>query len=189
MSKPFVHAKSSAARYGGKPSDYVKIHEKMDCSKGEIGDLRHRALTHHMFFVRECIVPLFGSTITNSDGQEVSVVEICEQHMTEDFSDDGKQAGFVPTAGDYLAEMNYETWLSNGQDGEHPSSQDKRVEWSKKAGVSMVTDGSLKIPGLKPPSKNLLDAVRKAMGETPVPGYLDLHEKPVRQHHGPMKFD
>ena len=138
MSKPFIHAKSSAKTFGGKPSDYVKIHEKMDCSKGEIGDLRHRALTHHMFFVRECVVPIFGSVIVNSDGNEVSVVEICEWHMMEDFSDSGKQQGFIPTAGDYLAELNFETWLNNGQDGAHPASHNKRVEWSERSGKKTV---------------------------------------------------
>ncbi len=34
MSKPFMHAKSSVAKFGGKAADYIKIHEKMDCSKG-----------------------------------------------------------------------------------------------------------------------------------------------------------
>ncbi len=130
MGKPFMHAKTSVKRFGGKPSDYIKIHEKMDCSKGEIGDIRHRLLTHHMFFVRECIVPIFGSTLVNSDGNEVSVVEVCELHIYEDFSDEGKHDGFIPTAGDYLAHLDFATWMNNGEGGA-PESQKKRVEWQK----------------------------------------------------------
>jgi len=44
MAKPFIHAESSVKRWGGKPEDYIEIHNLMDSSKGAIADHRHRAL-------------------------------------------------------------------------------------------------------------------------------------------------
>lgn len=128
MSKPWDHAVSSAKMFGGQPEDYLKIHEKMDCSKGEIGDLRHRALTHHPFFIRECIIPLFGSTIKLPNGTVVSVMNVCEQHLIEDFNDRGSSSGFIPVASDYLSHMTFEPWMNSGEDGHVSPSQTKRTE-------------------------------------------------------------
>lgn len=50
MAKPYIHAISSAKRFGGKPEDYIEIHNLMDSSKGAIPDNRHRALTHNSWF-------------------------------------------------------------------------------------------------------------------------------------------
>ncbi len=30
MSKPYIHALSSAKKFGGKPEDYLEIHQLMD---------------------------------------------------------------------------------------------------------------------------------------------------------------
>lgn len=46
MSKPFIHAQSSAKKFGGIWEDYISIHEFLDSSKSVIADNRHRALTH-----------------------------------------------------------------------------------------------------------------------------------------------
>jgi hypothetical protein len=51
MSKPWIHAVSSARRWGGKPEDYIEIHNLMDSSKATIADSRHRALTHNAWFI------------------------------------------------------------------------------------------------------------------------------------------
>lgn len=45
MSKPFIHAISSAKKFGGKWTDYIEIHELIDSSKSVLSDNRHRALT------------------------------------------------------------------------------------------------------------------------------------------------
>ena len=42
MSKPWIHALSSSRKYGGKPEDYIEIHNLMDSSKSCMGDNRHR---------------------------------------------------------------------------------------------------------------------------------------------------
>lgn len=63
MAKPYIHAESSAKRFGGKSEDYVAIHEFLDSSKSYIPDVRHRALTHNSFFIEVIIPRIFGKTI------------------------------------------------------------------------------------------------------------------------------
>ena len=75
MANPIVHSEASVKNFGGDINDYIKIHEKMDCSKGWIADNRHRCLTHTMFWIKEVMVPIFGSYITNSDEKKVSVAK------------------------------------------------------------------------------------------------------------------
>lgn len=110
MSKPYIHAVSSAKRYGGQPEDYIEIHNLMDSSKGAICDNRHRALTHNSWFLSTILERVFGVTITNSEGRKVSVRDIGEQHVAEDF-----RGQFIPTAQDYLQEMEIKDWMNNGR--------------------------------------------------------------------------
>ncbi len=109
MSKPFIHAKSSAKKFGGTPDEYLAIHDFLDSSKGSIADNRHRALTHTSWFLSFVLERVFGTTIKNSDGKEVSVRDIGEQHILEDFG--GK---FIPSAQDYLQEIDAQPWMQNG---------------------------------------------------------------------------
>lgn len=51
MAKPYIHAESSARRFGGVPKDYLEIHNIMDSSKAVFADNRHRALTHNSWFI------------------------------------------------------------------------------------------------------------------------------------------
>jgi hypothetical protein len=115
MSKPFIHAQSSARRYGGTPDDYIDIHNLMDSSKAAVADNRHRSLTHNAWFIGQIIEKIFGVTRTNSAGRTYSVRDIAEQHVLEDFR--GK---FIPTAQDYIQEMEFKDWMQNG-DGYPPS--------------------------------------------------------------------
>lgn len=45
--KPFVHAKLSVRKYGGKVKDYIDIHNFLDISKMSHPDMRHRAILHN----------------------------------------------------------------------------------------------------------------------------------------------
>jgi hypothetical protein len=118
MSKPWIHAKSSARKFGGSPEDYIEIHNLMDSSKGCIGDNRHRTLTHNSWFISAGgpLERIFGLVITNSSGREVSVRDVGEQHILEDFG-----MRFIPTPQDYLQEMEPKSWMSNGRE-DSPSS-------------------------------------------------------------------
>lgn len=115
MAKPWIHAESSARRFGGKPEDYIKIHNLMDSSKGTIADSRHRALTHNAWFLSTILEEVFGVVITNSDGRKVSVRDIGEQHVLEDYGN-----RFIPSAQDFLQEIELQEWMVNGK-GAPPS--------------------------------------------------------------------
>jgi hypothetical protein len=110
MSKPWIHAESSAKKFGGVPEDYIEIHSLLDSSKAAMCDNRHRALTHNAWFIGTILERVFGVTITNSKGKKVSVRDVGEQHVSEDFR--GK---FIPSAQDYLMEMEFKDWMNNGK--------------------------------------------------------------------------
>jgi hypothetical protein len=104
MAHPYHHSLSSARKFGGKPEDYQKIHDWFDATKEMEPSFRHRALRHHTQGIFEA-ERVFGLTITNSDGKEVPVRFIGEQHVKEDFS------GKIPTVQDWLRGIPYEPWM------------------------------------------------------------------------------
>lgn len=92
----------------------------MDMSKGAVPSNVHRTLTHQSWFLSTVLerVKFANSvespdnrfyTIRNSNGKEISVRDIGEQHILEDFR--GK---FIPTAQDYLCETELKPWMQNG---------------------------------------------------------------------------
>lgn len=115
MSKPWIHAESSARRFGGNPEDYIAVHNLMDSSKATIADSRHRALTHNAWFVGTVLELVFGVTLTNSAGRKVSVRDIGEQHILEDYG-----GRFIPSAQDFLQEIEFKPWMLSGN-GQPPS--------------------------------------------------------------------
>ena len=135
--KPWIHAKSSAKRYGGAPEDYLEIHQLMDSSKSAFPDNRHRALTHNAWFIGAggILERIFGCVITNSDGKEVSVRDIGEQHILEDFG-----MRYIPAASDYLEEMEVKQWMNNGKGEEVPSSHKKIAAKKRVRVVSLDSD-------------------------------------------------
>jgi hypothetical protein len=102
------HAQSSARKWGGKPEDYLAIHEFIDSSKECFGDFRHRALYHNTQGVW-LAQRIFGTVITvrKADGTEytVPVREIAEQHILQDL-------GCIPSVGDWLSQMQPQEWMS-----------------------------------------------------------------------------
>ena len=102
--KPFIHARSSAAKFGGKPEDYLPIHDFMDSSKSALADVRHRAVFHSAFGIF-IVEKVFGVTITNSAGRAVSTRDVAEQHVMEDL-------GTIPTLESWLRNMRIEPWMS-----------------------------------------------------------------------------
>lgn len=104
MTHAYYHSVSSSKKWGGLPDDYQKIHEFLDSSRRHVPDLRHRSLYHHSAGI-ETAVLIFGSTIRNSQGREVPVSHICEQHITEDI-------GFVPSLQDWMDCLKRPRWGS-----------------------------------------------------------------------------
>ena len=103
LMKPFIHSKNSVTKWGGNKEDYQAIHDFIDSSKACHPDVRHRAILHSSFgcFLVEKI---FGITIKNSDGKDVSVRDIAEAHIIEDL-------GFIPRVDHWLKNMPIQDWM------------------------------------------------------------------------------
>lgn len=143
MSKPWKHALSSAKKFGGKPEDYIKIHDWFDSTKQCLADVRHRAILHSAFgiFLAEQV---FGHNITNSENKVISVRDIGEQHVLEDL-------GTIPTMQDWLAGLSIQPWMSR---------PDKRVEEMKLDDIK-EEKAILKVGPLKIPLKKIQDEIEE----------------------------
>jgi hypothetical protein len=97
--------------------DYQAIHDFLDSSKSALADNRHRALTHTTWFIATVIERVFGHTLTNSAGRQVSTRQIAEDHVLEDYG-----GRFIPTAQDFFDGMEYAEWMNNGRGDKMPPS-------------------------------------------------------------------
>jgi hypothetical protein len=104
MAKALHHARASADKFGGRAEDYLPIHEKMDSAKIAHAEVTARCVFHSAFGIF-LIEDLFGRTLINSDGGEVMVRDVAEQHVLEDL-------GFIPSLSDWLAEMPSKPWMA-----------------------------------------------------------------------------
>ncbi len=116
MANAYIHSKLSEKKFKGMWTDYLDIHRKMDCSKAYLSSNIHRTLTHHPFWIHEVMIPLFGDVIKNSDDIIVSVKDICEQHILEDFG-----MKYIPTVNDYFEDVELKEWINNGVSGKPQS--------------------------------------------------------------------
>jgi len=107
MAHPNIHAKSSAKRFGGKPEDYIHIHEWFDETKGWLGHTDHRIFRHHSEGIFEC-ESKFGKTFKNSDGKTVYTRYVGEQHVKEDCNN------YIPSAKEWYINIKnnqLEKWM------------------------------------------------------------------------------
>ena len=114
--KPWIHAKNSVRDFGGRPEDYIEIHDFIDSSKAAVPDMRHRACFHSSFgiFIVEKVFCNYQKNaqcmmvqtpfIKNADGAIVQVRDIAEKHVLEDM-------GRIPTLEDYYKGMPIYEWL------------------------------------------------------------------------------
>jgi len=112
MAHCYFHALSSVRKWGGKPEDYLPLHQWFDQSKAILADPRHRALRHHAegVFMLES---LFGATIVNADGRVVPVRLIGEQHVREDL-------GSIPSFADWARLITPQAWMLRGNHLDEP---------------------------------------------------------------------
>jgi hypothetical protein len=104
---PHHHALTSVKKWGGVVEDYTAIHDWFDATKEVFADARHRALRHHSQGIFEA-ERVFGRTIRNSDGVDIPVRYIGEQHVREDCG------GRIPTVADWLRNIRIEMWMNRG---------------------------------------------------------------------------
>ena len=108
MGKALGHAQSSVKKYGGRVETFLPIHELLDSSRTVFGDVRHRALTHHTYFVQFIPKILGYDTVTvrrKGVRVKISVLAIAEDHIREDFE------GVIPSASDFLGAVNFSDWM------------------------------------------------------------------------------
>ena len=118
--KPLIHAKISAKKFGGESTDYIKLHNWMDHTKAHLPDARHRMILHNSWgiFLGEQI---FGVSIINSNGREISVRTILEQHVIDDL-------GHIPTLKDCVDGLPLEPWMGTGVRGRIPKMKIKNID-------------------------------------------------------------
>jgi hypothetical protein len=114
MAHPWHHSIRSAQLFGGKPEDYLPIHDWFDESKAHLPDLRHRALRHHSEGIFLC-QRIFGVVTQNADGRDIPTRLIAEQHVKDDL-------GWIPTVKDWLMNLKDEPWM--GRTRFRPSEDD-----------------------------------------------------------------
>ena len=114
MAHAYHHALSSVRKWGGTSDDYLDIHAWFDESKQIIADFRHRSLRHHAEGIFEA-ERVFGTTITNSDGKQVPVRYIGEQHVMEDCG------GRVPSLSEWLSAIRPAPWMARATQVGHMS--------------------------------------------------------------------
>lgn len=142
MSHPEVHAKNSARKFGGKPEDYIELHQWFDDSKSYMADMRHRALKHHSAGIFEC-EKVFGKSFVNSDNKTVYTRYVGEQHVIEDL-------GFIPSVEDWFENMELCEWMMARdkkvlQIGKKMPSSIKEIEELRRENAILA--GALKLQG------------------------------------------
>lgn len=94
---PYKHSEISVKKHGGRIEDYYEIHSFLDSTKEICSDNRHRILHNH-WAIRRIIIPIFGSTIINSEGRKINTKDICEfDHILPDYRNK-----FIPTLNDFV---------------------------------------------------------------------------------------
>ena len=159
MSKPFIHARSCAKKYGGDPSDYISIHNMMDSSKSAFSDNRHRAALHSSFgtyLMEHMFGTNFDSLKALADKKGWSEEDIedivkwknqCIFDGTTIKNSDGKEVSvrevaelhcledykmrFIPTLSDWLGEIDFKPWMNNGATGSPPSHAKCKIKQSE----------------------------------------------------------
>lgn len=77
---------------------FYKIHDFIDSSKELEASNLHRTLTHHLWFVKRVIIPIFGHTYICENGKSINIKDDQEKyHLLSDFSNK-----FIPSLSDYV---------------------------------------------------------------------------------------
>jgi len=141
MSKSDIHANSSAKKFGGRPSDYIEIHEMLDSSKAYWADNRHRSIFHHtagIYYMQK----MFGIDFDAIEGLKTKyklgdefvkdILQLLQKNRLQGvhvLNSEGKKihvrdvaeqhiledfrGRFIPSVGDYLSKMELNPWMNN----------------------------------------------------------------------------
>jgi hypothetical protein len=141
MSKSDIHANSSAKKFGGRPSDYIEIHEMLDSSKAYWADNRHRSIFHHtagiyymqkMFGIDFDAIEDLKTKYNLGDEFVKDILQLLQKNRLQGvhvLNSEGKKihvrdvaeqhiledfrGRFIPSVGDYLSKMELNPWMNN----------------------------------------------------------------------------
>ncbi len=105
MAHPYHHALSSVKKFGGQVTDYLTVHSWFDATKAHFADFRHRALRHNRTAVDTAVAVFdrlgvsYKGLLINSDGLDVTLASVANQHIEED-------CGQLPSALDWVLSVN-----------------------------------------------------------------------------------
>jgi hypothetical protein len=136
VAKPWTHAVSSAKKYGGTPNCYLKLHETMDSVKAHFPSNFGRCVFHSSYGAYVLIPMIFGPTITNCNGRQISSSQLAEDHILEDFK--GK---FIPTIQDWFDGCELKPWMCNGIANSIPPSYEN-MKKKDKSRLGIILDGN-----------------------------------------------
>ncbi len=166
MAVPLIHARNSAQRFGGKPEDYIDIHELIDSSGTAFPDVRHRALTHNAWFIKTIIPRVFGEIRTNSEGKEYPTALVAQWHVIEDYDN-----RFIPSVQDFLSLLPFAFWMDGGKNGTRPPSNMGMPDSPEPAEPDIFVMPPIEMPGtpveIHPPSEPPREPARGCSGGPP----------------------
>jgi hypothetical protein len=178
----YFHSLISVKHWGGKIEDYYPIHDLIDSTKELCSDNRHRIL-HTIWGVRRVIIPIFGSSITNSEGKTISVKDLCEKdHLLIDY-----QNRFIPTLNDFVQAMNFKediSWKGNLENFHKKYANDPKL--SELLLSPLASTGQLKSLLITHNSWFLNEIVPKILGY--LPSILEFELSPFNIYES-MKFE
>lgn len=94
-----AHSQLSVRNRGGEISDWYPLHDLMDRSKEVESSNAHRLAFHHLWGIKQVIIPIFGHTLKLTGGGTANVKDAMEaDHVMADFGN-----RFLPTFADYIA--------------------------------------------------------------------------------------
>lgn len=98
-----IHAKLSIKKISNPTKEdydfFYKLHDFMDCSKEVESSNLHRCLTHHLWFIKRVVIPIFGASFKASDDRFINLKDDMESnHIVADFRNK-----FLPTLTDYIS--------------------------------------------------------------------------------------
>lgn len=96
------HAKSSAKKFGGKPEQYLYIHNFLDQSKLWLPDKRHRLILHNSFGIH--LVESQWRGVQIGPDRFIPSRLVAEQHIIEDL-------GCIPTLETCFKDLPFYSWL------------------------------------------------------------------------------
>ncbi len=96
-----LHSESSMKRHKLSSQQdfdtFWKLHDFMDWSKEVESTNKMRILSHNLFFIKQVVIPIFGSGYMATNGKTINWKDEMERHVLEDF-----KHKFLPNLSDYV---------------------------------------------------------------------------------------